>query len=82
MSVMIIMSGVSGSGKSSCALKHQGLDLTNVKICSADNYFVDEDTGEYVFDPSQLGRAHRACQGWARAAMLRKHTLRKHERLQ
>lgn len=56
---VIILSGISGSGKSTYAEKirqdHNGITQT----CSADHYF--EKDGKYNFDPSKLGEAHAAC---------------------
>ena len=55
MSHVIILSGVSGSGKSTYA-KSLKADM----IVSADNYFLDEN-GKYNFDLSKLGDAHADC---------------------
>lgn len=49
---MIIMRGISGSGKSTTA---RGL-APFAAICSTDNFFMVE--GEYRFDPSKLGQYH------------------------
>jgi predicted kinase len=55
--VVKIMSGISGSGKSTYAE-----DLLNqsqgVKV-SADHFFMQN--GKYLFDPSKLGEAHADC---------------------
>lgn len=55
---MFIMIGPSGSGKTTLAKKlakeHDAV------VCSADDYFVDDD-GNYKFEPSLLGEAHKAC---------------------
>lgn len=53
---VIIMSGVPGSGKSTFTKSLKG----DVVICSADNYFLDEN-GVYNFNPSKLGEAHGSC---------------------
>ncbi len=55
---IILLSGISGSGKSTIA-KSLGGSLT--VVCSADDYFVDVESGEYRFDPSKLSEAHGAC---------------------
>lgn len=52
-----IMSGVSGSGKSTYASSlAKPEDLT---VVSADHYFMED--GVYRFDPSRLGQAHARC---------------------
>jgi NEDD4-binding protein 2 len=53
---VIIMRGASGSGKSTYTKKHYG----DAVVCSADNYYVD-DQGNYNFDPTKIGAAHRQC---------------------
>jgi len=61
---MLLMRGPSGSGKSMLSehikhvLVHEGI---RVVICSADYYFLNEDTGEYQFDANLLGEAHTQC---------------------
>lgn len=55
--VLIILRGLPGSGKSSFA---KLMWSTNV-ICEADDFFYDED-GNYIFDASKLGQAHKECQ--------------------
>ena len=62
---VVVMSGVSGSGKSTYARSadfrkrylNPGGDWTAV---SADHHFINLD-GEYKFDPAQLSAAHAAC---------------------
>ena len=54
---VIILSGVSGSGKSTYADKL--LQRTGGLKVSADHYFMRE--GVYTFDPSKLGAAHADC---------------------
>lgn len=58
---IVILRGVSGSGKSSYAqqLAAEQESLLNVAICSADSYFMQD--GKYQFDGSKLGEAHRSC---------------------
>lgn len=51
---MIILVGLPGSGKSSYINSLKG-----ATVCSADKYF--EKSGEYVFNPDDLLRAHREC---------------------
>lgn len=72
MSKLIIMRGVSGSGKSTMAnqfreFARQLLEARSV-IFSTDDYFLNED-GEYEFDGSKLGKAHQWNQGRVRVAL-------------
>lgn len=53
---VIILRGVSGSGKSTVA----NLFKNPKVICCADDYFTD-DEGNYNFDPSKRGDAHEYC---------------------
>lgn len=56
---VVIMRGISGSGKSTYVAKH----CSGAKVFSADNFFT-EVVGEgkaYVFDAKRLGEAHRWC---------------------
>jgi adenylate kinase family enzyme len=55
---VIIISGKSGTGKSSLAAFIQGLD-EKVRICCADDFFMID--GEYKFDAAKLGQAHKSC---------------------
>lgn len=60
---VMIMQGVSGSGKSTYAQNVRTACNANAETCwivSADDYFVD-DEGRYNFDPSKLGAAHATC---------------------
>lgn len=60
---VIIMQGVSGSGKSTYARNVQRSRNASAETCwivSADDYFVDSE-GRYNFDPSKLGEAHATC---------------------
>jgi predicted kinase len=57
-----IMRGVSGSGKSTWAKQfaREALDRKEFPlICSADEYFMIY--GNYQFDPTKLGEAHKYC---------------------
>jgi predicted kinase len=53
------MRGISGSGKSTLA---KSLSNPNTGHIEADMYFVDNETGEYRFDPTKLKNAHNWCQ--------------------
>jgi len=58
-----VMRGISGAGKSTLAKKLQLEAMENgVRsiIVSADDFFVD-DKGEYKFDVTKLGEAHKFC---------------------
>lgn len=59
---VLILSGPPGAGKSTYVktLQERGL---KVEVCSADDWFVDPETGEYKFDPNQLDKAHTSCMG-------------------
>jgi tRNA uridine 5-carbamoylmethylation protein Kti12 len=71
---LVIMRGPSGAGKSTKARElieeylDQNPDATT-HICSADDFFVNNKTGQYEFDAKKLGQAHAWCRGQARAAM-------------
>ena len=55
-----ILIGLPGSGKSTWTEeKVKWLEKTEWAICSADTYFIKD--GEYQFDPTKLGTAHRQC---------------------
>lgn len=57
--VMFLIQGVAGSGKSTFAKKlARVLDVP--RIHEADDWF--NRSGEYVFNPEELGKAHRMCQ--------------------
>lgn len=58
MKSVIIIRGVSGSGKSTFA----SLLTEEDSICCADDFFINP-FGEYVFDPKKLGDAHEHCKG-------------------
>lgn len=52
---VVVMRGLPGSGKSTYTASIAG----EVVVCSADFFFMVE--GEYRFDPTKIGSAHRAC---------------------
>lgn len=53
---VVVMRGVSGSGKSTYIGKH----FPDAYVVSADHYFIGK-SGEYVFDRNKLGAAHGQC---------------------
>lgn len=55
--VITLVIGLPGSGKSTFAKS-----IPNASHYEADMYFVNDETGEYSFDRSQLSNAHRWCQ--------------------
>lgn len=57
---VIILSGVSGSGKSTFANKCMANWVWSVETVSADDYFITTD-GVYEFNPMHLGEAHAQC---------------------
>ena len=65
--VLLIITGVSGSGKSTfadyLAAMHSGVAV----VCTADDYFSQD--GDYNFDASKLGKAHDWCKERAFNAM-------------
>jgi predicted kinase len=58
MRKVIVLSGVSGSGKSTYTKSLVG-EAERLSVCSADHYFMSD--GVYKFDPSKLSDAHGAC---------------------
>lgn len=70
MKKLIILRGVSGSGKSTRAVKliKESKALSSL-ICSADGFFVDHNSGDYNWDPKKLGAAHAWCKARAELAM-------------
>lgn len=65
--VMIILRGLSGSGKSFLANKIFERYKHCCTVCSADDYFVQSD-GSYQFEKTLLRDAHEHCQQKAVAA--------------
>ena len=60
---MIILRGLPGSGKSTIARELE-TTFPGAVTCSADQFFLSE-SGEYNFDASLLGEAHKWCQARA-----------------
>jgi predicted kinase len=54
---VIVMQGLPGSGKSTWIKNN----CPGAVVCSADHYFTDRETGEYKFDPTKIGEAHKEC---------------------
>jgi predicted kinase len=54
---LILVRGLPGSGKSTFA----HAIWNNYAICEADQYFINKETGEYVFDGSKIKDAHAWC---------------------
>lgn len=61
MKTVLILRGVSGSGKTTFAENLAALNPGAVGVCCADDFFTDAD-GKYNFDANRLGLAHRRCQ--------------------
>lgn len=57
MNYSIILQGVSGSGKSAWARKHERPG----EVVSADDYFTNWGLNPYHFKPDKLGQAHAMC---------------------
>lgn len=68
MKTVLILRGVSGSGKTTFAETLAALNPDRVAICTADDYFYDEQ-GNYNFNPAELGKAHLYCQSLFHVAM-------------
>ena len=64
---MLIIRGLPGSGKSTIARQLEETYPGSVS-CSADQFFLHPETGEYQFEGSQLGEAHKWCQSKAEEA--------------
>ena len=60
-STVLVLSGISGSGKSTFAKKLCEEVLGRVAVVSADDHFIDPYTQEYAFKPAELGLAHAEC---------------------
>src|SRR6185369_13094251 len=59
MNKVYIMRGPSGCGKSTKAKEISS--KYSFVICSADNFFINNETGKYNFNPQLLKRAHSNC---------------------
>lgn len=59
MSNVVVLSGMSGSGKSTYARKRTEGVTSVAKIISTDDYFTTPE-GVYAFDPAKIGVAHAA----------------------
>ncbi len=61
MKTCVVLRAASGAGKSTLAAYIKGLNFNaDIQVACADDYF--EHDGEYKFDASKLGAAHRSCQ--------------------
>lgn len=56
--IVYILRGIPGCGKSTFAAS---LCSENSIVVSADNFFIDNYSGEYKFDVRQIAAAHNAC---------------------
>lgn len=56
---VVVMRGISGSGKSSVIRAFSFQAKHQIKVFSADHFFMRGD--QYVFEPAKIGRAHAAC---------------------
>ena len=57
----VIMRGLSGCGKTSYVNEQLREDEDYYRYCSADKYFINNETGEYEFNPRDLSKAHEQC---------------------
>ena len=64
---MLVIRGLAGSGKSTIVREIENIYPGSVS-CSADQFFLNTQTGEYQFDRSQLVQAHKWCQSKAEEA--------------
>lgn len=61
---VIILRGCPGAGKTTFIAnleKYLGSPFAPFEVVSADHFFVEEKTGNYVFNSHLLGQAHAAC---------------------
>lgn len=65
---LVLIRGVSGSGKTTLA-KTMARGLGTNAVFAADDWFYDSE-GNYNFDLTQRGQAHRACQANVQHVML------------
>ena len=66
--VMFIMRGLSGSGKSTLVKEISNAYSGNAVVCSADDYFYNQESGIYEFNANDLKFAHAECQSKAKNA--------------
>lgn len=62
MKTLYLLRGISGSGKSTLAKQILEREIDSgctAKIFSTDNYFINSETGEYVFEGAKIGIAHQ-----------------------
>lgn len=57
---LVLVRGLPGSGKSYLAETLRKLTDAEMRVCSADDYFMED--GVYNFDPTKLPEAHLECQ--------------------
>jgi len=67
MRTLTLVRGISGCGKTTLA-RQLALGGRR-KLIAADDFFMDEKSGEYIFNPSDLPKAHAWCQEEAESAM-------------
>lgn len=60
-STLYLIRGIPGGGKSTFAGQLEQSGLVDY-VVEADDYFIDQHTGEYKFDASKLKLAHENCQ--------------------
>lgn len=59
--MVLILRAVPGSGKTTLAEAIKSLNVDDVTICCADDYFCLNEQGIYNFNPKELGSAHAYC---------------------
>ena len=57
MKTLYILRGLPGSGKSTLA----NTIVDSIAVCEADQYFINQETGEYKFNPDEIKIAHQWC---------------------
>ncbi len=58
---LIFIRGIPGAGKSTLAKTLRDGVGGFVDVFEADDYFIDKNTGQYIFDRTKLSEAHAAC---------------------
>ena len=61
MRKVLILQGISGSGKTHFANDFVARMHARSTVVSADDFFYARGGGTYAFDPTKLGEAHRVC---------------------